>query len=37
MGLSIDYEFLGGSSRPLLYKLIVTNDIASQFLVYLGE
>lgn len=37
MGLPIDYGILGGSSRPRLYKLMLTNDIASQCLVYLGE
>lgn len=37
MGLSIDYGFLGGSSRPLLYKPMLTNDIVSQCLVYLGK
>lgn len=33
----IDSGFLGGSSRPLLYKPMLTNDIASQCLVYLGK
>lgn len=33
----IDSGFLGGSSRPLLYKPMLTNDIASQCLIYLGK